>query len=237
PYFAVYSTFLQRAFDNLLHDVCLNKLPFVIGVDRAGFVSGDGETHQGIYDISFLSCMPNMTIFAPKDCEELAMALNWSEHFDAPLAIRYPKGCAKTTYSIHTPIEYGKFEALSDNDAQIVLLANGATILDELNDMTVILGEKNIKVDIVNCRFIRPLDTEYLDKIANKTIVTVEENVIEGGFGSAVATYYIQKGKNVDLHICAVENKIYPQASREELLKETKLDAQSMANFVLNLQK
>ncbi|MEG2675981.1 MAG: 1-deoxy-D-xylulose-5-phosphate synthase, partial [Clostridia bacterium] len=139
PYFAVYSTFLQRAFDNLLHDVCLNKLPFVIGVDRAGFVSGDGETHQGIYDISFLSCMPNMTIFAPKDCEELAMALNWSEHFDAPLAIRYPKGYAKTTYNIHTPIEYGKFEALSDNNAQIVLLANGATILDELNDMSIIL--------------------------------------------------------------------------------------------------
>ena len=125
PYVAIYSTFLQRAYDNILHDVCLNKLPVVFCIDRAGFVGGDGETHQGIYDVAYLGATSDMSIFAPKDGKELADALIWAQDFDRPFAIRYPKCEIAKEYDFHTDIEYGKWEKLIDNNSDIVLISNG----------------------------------------------------------------------------------------------------------------
>ncbi|MDE6372408.1 MAG: 1-deoxy-D-xylulose-5-phosphate synthase, partial [Clostridia bacterium] len=128
PYVAIYSTFLQRAYDNILHDVCLNKLPVVFCIDRAGFVGGDGETHQGLYDVAYLGATPDMSIFAPKDGEELKNILTWSQEFDSPLAIRYPKSEISQEYAVYAPIEFGKWEKLTACDSQIVLISNGETL-------------------------------------------------------------------------------------------------------------
>ncbi len=232
PYVAIYSTFLQRAYDNVLHDVCLNKLPVVFCIDRAGFVGGDGETHQGIYDVAYLGATSDMSIFAPKDGKELADALIWVQDFDRPFAIRYPKCEIAKEYDFHTDIEYGKWEKLIDNNSDIVLISNG-DVLSNVMTATDILKNKGISVDVINGRFIAPCDVEMIETLRGKTLIFFEEYVEQNSIYSRVLAYLNKKG-DVETKIYGVNipNAAYAVASRGELLRSVGLDSQSIASYV-----
>ena len=216
PYFAVYSSFLQRAYDQVIHDMCLNNCAVTLCIDRAGFVPGDGETHQGVYDISFLRSVKNMTIAAPKDFEELNALLEWSADFDRPLALRYPKYTPVHKYSVHLPISEGGWEWLTPGRADIAVLACGAA----MNDLAMSLYESKGGFDVINARFIRPMDGSVLDKLAGKKLITLEDGVMSGGFGSGVAEYYLSKGMAVPpMIIKAVDETKLTHASLKELME------------------
>lgn len=190
PVFAVYSSFLQRGFDQMIHDVCLQKLPVVFAVDRAGLVGSDGETHQGIFDISFLSLVPGMNIMAPKNLWELQDMLEFGVKFDAPLAIRYPRGQAyRGLEEFRAPIEYGKAEMLYE-ESDIALFALGSMVStgEHVREK---LKAKGHACTLVNARFVKPLDTDMIDHLCkdHKLIVTMEENVLRGGMGMYVTKY------------------------------------------------
>ena len=237
PYFAVYSTFMQRAFDSILHDICLSNLNVTFLVDRAGIVSGDGETHQGIYDVSFLRLMPHMVIAAPKDSVELESMLDYSVNHKGPLTIRYPKGNIRIEYSIHEPIKFGKWEYLNKNDdSDIVILATGATMVSVASHALEFLQQEGINPTLINARFIKPLDEEVLNAIKGKKIVTLEDNVIAGSFGSAVAEYYIKNIiHDVKLYIKGIDDKILKNASQADLLADNGLDSYSVRDFIKTL--
>lgn len=190
PVFAVYSSFLQRAYDQVVHDVCLQKLPVVFAIDRAGLVGSDGETHQGIFDYSFLTSIPNMTVMAPKNARELRDMLAFALKFPLPISIRYPRGTAyQELSSLEAPIELGKSELLY-RGKDIALLAAGSMVSTAVH-----IREKaepmGYDVTLVNARFIKPIDTEMLERLAetHHVIVTMEENVKQGGFGIQVSAY------------------------------------------------
>jgi 1-deoxy-D-xylulose-5-phosphate synthase len=186
----VYSSFLQRAYDQVVHDVCLQKLPVVFAIDRAGLVGSDGETHQGIFDYSFLTSIPNMTVMAPKNARELRDMLAFALKFPLPISIRYPRGTAyQELSSLEAPIELGKSELLY-RGKDIALLAAGSMVSTAVH-----IREKaepmGYDVTLVNARFIKPIDTEMLERLAetHRVIITMEENVKQGGFGIQVCAY------------------------------------------------
>ena len=194
PVVAVYSSFLQRAYDQILHDVCIQDLPVLFAIDRAGLVGSDGETHQGIFDISFLSLVPGMNIMAPKNCWELQDMLEFGVNFDAPLAIRYPRGQAyRGLEEFRAPVEYGKAEMLYE-ESEIALFALGSMVStgEHVREK---LKEKGQPCTLVNARFVKPLDTDMIDRLCktHKLIVTMEENVLRGGMGMYVTKYIHEK--------------------------------------------
>ncbi len=198
PYFAVYSTFLQRGFDQLLHDVCIGGYPVTFCVDRAGAVGSDGVTHQGLFDLSFLTVLPNMTVMCPTDGDELKSMLEFSLGFDRPLAIRYPK--SYTVTRAHEPITLGKWETVRRGKSKVTVLCAGGRALD--------IGERAAAATdatLVNCRFVKPLDTRLIDKAVESghRIVTVEDNVRRGGFGESVLSYINGTGRTADVKIFA----------------------------------
>ncbi len=232
PYVAIYSTFLQRAYDNILHDVCLNKLPVVFCIDRAGFVGGDGETHQGLYDVAYLGATPNMSIFAPKDGDELEDILTWSQSFDSPLAIRYPKNEISRNYNIHTPIEYGKWERIVESDSQIVLVSNGETLAN-VCESAEILKSQGIDVDVINARFIRPYDEELRDTLKGKTIFFFEEYIMQNSlYAQALDKFNKEQDDSTQIYGINIPNVSYCVATRNQLLKEVGLDTDGIVNFV-----
>ena len=187
PYVAIYSSFLQRAYDQILHDVCIQDLPVVFMVDRAGLVGADGETHQGIFDLSYLSNIPNMNIFAPKNRYELAEVIKYSSNFNHPLAIRYPRGTAYDGLKeFNSPIEYGKSEIIY-KEKDIALLAVGSMV-EVAVEIREALKAKGYSVTLVNARFVKPVDEKLLENLNenHRLIVTMEENVLNGGFGERV---------------------------------------------------
>lgn len=231
PYVAIYSTFLQRAYDNILHDVCLNKLPVVFCIDRAGFVGGDGETHQGIYDVAYLGATPEMAIFTPKDGEELRNFLIWAQSYDLPLAVRYPKSEISAKYSAHTQIQIGKWEKLTDNASDIVIISNGEELANALA-ASEILAEQGIVADVVNARFIAPYDRETLDSLRGKKLFFFEEYVAENSLYSRILAEYFSDDKNTEIYGVNIPNRAYAVATREELLRSVGLDACSIAEYV-----
>ena len=193
PVVAVYSSFLQRGYDQILHDVCLQKLPVLFAIDRAGLVGSDGETHQGIFDISFLSLVPGMTIMAPKNRWELEAMLEFGVNFEGPLAIRYPRGEAYRGLSeFAAPMEYGKAEMLYE-ESGIALFALGSMVStgEHVREK---LKARGHSCTLVNARFAKPMDTDMLDRLCRNhdLIVTMEENVLRGGLGMC-ATRYIHE--------------------------------------------
>ncbi len=236
PVVAIYSTFLQRAYDQILHDVCLQKLPVIFAIDRAGIVEGDGPTHHGVFDLSYLSMIPNMTIMAPKDGGEFTSMLSKAVEYNQPVSIRYPKNYAAKSSSVEE-IEIGKGEIVRDG-TDIAILAIGTMVYPAL-EAAEILEKKNINASVVNMRFVKPLDTELVQKIASKVkkIVTVEENVVAGGFGMNVAEYV--EAQNfaspclASLHI-GLPDKFIEQGPRHLLLKKYKLDGAGIAETILN---
>lgn len=185
PVVAIYSTFLQRAYDQIVHDVCLQNLPVIFAIDRAGIVGEDGATHQGIFDISYLRHIPNITIMAPKDGNELKAMLNLAIELQMPTAIRYPRGRVQDFIDC-SDVRYGKAEVLLEG-SEILILSVGSTVIPSLYAAEM-LKKEGIDVSVVNARFIKPLDRELILSMAKKIkkIITVEENILAGGFGSAI---------------------------------------------------
>ncbi len=193
PVVVVYSSFLQRAYDQIVHDVCIQNLPVLFCVDRAGLVGSDGETHQGIFDLTYLSSIPNMSVIAPKNLWELREMLQFAVDYEGPMAIRYPRGQAyRGLKEFLAPVEYKKSEILYDEDS-IALLAVGSMVSTAEHIRTK-LKEEGHSCTLVNGRFIKPVDTDVLDYLArnHRCIVTLEENVLRGGYGERI-TDYVQK--------------------------------------------
>lgn len=237
PYFAVYSSFLQRAYDNIIHDVCLQDLPVTFCIDRAGIVPNDGETHQGIYDVNFLRLIPNMTIFAPKNNQELEAVLKWSLDFNHPLAVRYPKGYANTDSEV-IPIELGKWDIIKKGKSNLVILAAGAVMVEQAIIASNILEQNGIFAEVVNCRFIKPMDKEYLLTLKDKLVVTVEDNQMAGGFGSGVVEFLSDNQINSKVIRFAINEQFLTHGSVFELLKMTGLDFENIAKVCIdNLNK
>ena len=238
PVFAVYSTFLQRAYDQVLHDVCIQKLPVVFAVDRAGIVGEDGETHQGIMDISFLSMIPNMTILSPKCIREVEPLLRWSFNKGTPVAIRYPRGGdeIENLKPIKEVVE-GKWENLS-NGENIAIIATGKMFQHALK-ADKILKEKGINVSIINATFIKPLDEEMLKTLSDKkyNIVTVEDNIVKGGFGSSILECLNKLDYKGRAKILGYKDEFVEQGKISLLYEEYGIDAEGIAASVLELIK
>jgi 1-deoxy-D-xylulose-5-phosphate synthase len=188
PVVAIYSTFLQRAFDQVLHDVCLESLHVVFAIDRGGIVGEDGPTHQGVFDYAYLRCLPNMVVMAPKDENELRHMLKTAISHDGPIAVRYPRGVGvgASLTSTLSELPIGKGEVLKHGD-DLLILAVGSSVKEALSARAQLKAD-NIEATVVNCRFIKPLDAELIGNLARRIqkVITVEENVLHGGFGSAV---------------------------------------------------
>lgn len=232
PYCAVYSTFLQRAYDQVLHDVCLNKYPVVFCLDRAGVSGFDGNTHNGLFDISYLRNLPNMSIYAPKNVEDFKKILNWSVTFDSPLAIRYPKNCRfdmKTEYDV----EYGKWEYILNTNSDYVCLCVGDRMLDIAYKASLELEKQGKKLDIINACFIKPLDCDLLLKIKEKNIITMEDNVLEGGFYSAVLEFYGNNNIPVKIKPFACGDGLIQHGGLHELFKELGITKEKIIEYVL----
>lgn len=220
PVVAIYSTFLQRGFDQIIHDVALQKLHVVFVLDRAGLVGADGPTHHGVFDLAYLRLIPGMVVMAPKDEAELRdMLFTAVEYKDGPIAIRYPRGLAlgvelKTGFRL---IEIGKAENLIGGE-DVALLALGSMVDYSLKAAKK-LKEQGISCEVINMRFAKPLDTGMLDLVASKfqKIITLEENNLPGGFGSAIAEYFINKNYKNDIVIIGLPDKFVDHGTQEEL--------------------
>ena len=234
PIFAVYSTFLQRAYDEIVEDVCLQQLPVVFAVDRAGLVGADGETHQGIFDLSYFSAMPGMTVMAPKNGLEMREMLKFALELGKPAAIRYPRGKKKKKNVEHrAPIELGKAEMLYD-EGGVLLLAVGSMVKTALQ-VKETLNAQGIECSTANARFVKPMDTELLREAAGKysLIVTMEENVHSGGFGEHVAAWYAEEEMQVPLLQIAIPDTFVTHGSPQELCRLTGIDADSVVAKIL----
>ena len=228
PVVAVYSSFLQRAYDQILHDVCIQNLPVVFAIDRAGLVGSDGETHQGIFDLSYLSSIPNMHIMAPKNKWELSDMLKFAMEFDAPIAIRYPRGEAYDGLKeFRKPIQYGSAEWIYEED-EIAILAVGSMLKTALTVYEKMKAE-GYKCSLCNARFVKPIDTDMVDKAAtHKVIVTLEENVLSGGFGEKVCNYMKDKNYSNQLVMVGIPDEYVEHGNVDELRKEIGIDADSI---------
>ncbi len=234
PYYAIYSTFLQRAFDEIIHDVCAQDLPVTFCLDRAGISGADGETHQGVFDLSYLSLIPNLTIAAPKDTEEYKKMLLFSERYNHPLAIRYPRAGAVVFVGNDEPIVPGKWEYLNqteDGEAKVTVLASGERCLVLAMKILKELQAQGKNFDVVNARFVKPLDVKLLEKI-NGTIVTIEDNVAYGGFGNMVASYIMQSGKKNMVKVFAYKDAFIRHGGVAELQKEYGVDSEQIQAYI-----
>lgn len=236
PVAAIYSTFLQRAYDQVLHDVCIQNLPVIIAMDRAGIVGDDGKTHQGMFDISYLRCIPNIVLMAPKDENELQhMVYTATQYNLGPIGFRYPRG---NGYGIEMDAELnllpiGKGETLREG-SDLALVAYGSEVYPAL-EAAEILSQHGIEAAVINARFVKPLDEELLLEAARKyrRIVTIEEGALAGGFGSAVMELYEMKGLNeVEVHRIGVHDHFVSHGSQTIMRAKNQLDAEGIVKQV-----
>jgi 1-deoxy-D-xylulose-5-phosphate synthase len=237
PIVAIYSTFLQRAYDQIIHDVCIQNVPVIFAIDRAGIVGDDGKTHQGAFDLSYLRALPNIIVSAPKDGEELRNLLHTAIEAGVPMSIRYPRGgdeeCSNYSASLHT-IPIGKAEILR-NGNDVALIAIGNTVNAAL-DASKILAKYGIECSVVNARFVKPLDTEMIVEITEKTgrIFTIEENALEGGFGNAVLQLIARSGlKDASVTCIGLPDEFIEHGSQKLLRSKYGLDTDGIANVVM----
>lgn len=238
PVFAVYSTFLQRAFDQLIHDVCIQNMPVIFAIDRAGLVGEDGETHQGMFDLSYLSQVPNMTVLAPKHLNEIKVMLKWALTQNGPVAIRYPRGtdCCNEMNPL-TEISYGKWERIVTGE-KIAIIAVGKMLQHALLAKE-ILKSNGINPTIINATFVKPLDKNMLENLVKEgyDIVTIEDNIINGGFGSYVLMKLYELGFRNKYKALGFKDKFVPQGNVDLLYKENKLDPEGIAEAIIELNK
>ena len=229
PVVAIYSSFLQRAYDQILHDVCIQNLPVVFAIDRAGLVGSDGETHQGIFDLSYLSSIPNMHIMAPKNKWELSDMLKFAIDFQGPIALRYPRGEAFDGLREHRePIILGMGEWIY-HEKDIVLVAVGSMVKTALA-VREALQLKGYACSIINARFVKPIDTEILNEAVkdHSLIVTMEENVASGGFGEKVREYLDESGYQGSLLTISIPDEYVEHGNVDILREEVGIDAYSI---------
>lgn len=228
PVVAIYSTFLQRAYDQILHDVCIDGLPVTFAIDRGGIVGNDGETHQGIFDLSYLNTIPGIVVLAPKNKDELSAMLHYSIELEGPSAIRYPRGEAYDGLrEFHAPLQNGKSEIIY-KEKEIALLAVGS-MNQTAAEVRRALKEKGHPVSHINVRFVKPVDTELLDELSrsHSYFVTMEENVLAGGYGGQVAAYFAEKS-GVKVIQIGIEDTFVEQGDTSVLKKKLGLDAEEI---------
>ncbi len=235
PVVAIYSTFLQRAYDQILHDVCLQGLPVVFAVDRAGLVGSDGETHQGIYDISYLSSIPGMTIMSPKDGIELAAMLRYALELDRPVAIRYPRGKAELG-DIHTfsPIVWGENEILQEGE-EVLILATGAMVT-VAREAAALLQEHGIRPTLVNVRFLQEADEALLERMAanHRILVMLEEGICSGSYSQKLSAALAKRTLGYRFLPCTLPDSYVEHGSIAELRQRYHLDAEAIKERIIN---
>ena len=241
PFVAIYSTFLQRAYDQIVHDVALTKQPVVFCLDRAGLVGDDGPTHHGVLDLSYMRSIPNLQVMAPRDEVELAMMLEYASRQNVPTSIRYPRGYAtgtKDALSSRKPIQTGKAETIKEGK-DLVFIPVGSSYSDALKVVEELENAHKISVKLINPRFIKPFDDELLTEIINSElpIVTLEDNVLAGGFGSMIAEKLIDKQATNKLLRFGLPDNFIQHGSIKELKKMLGLDPQSIVNKITNWLK
>ena len=232
PYFMVYSSFLQRGFDQVIHDVCLENLPVTFLVDRAGFVCDDGKTHQGIYDLSFFNSLPNMTILAPKDTSELDKMIKWSVDFNKPLVIRYPKGDLSINYEINENYSNNdvlSWEYLHKCDNNRVVIATGARMC-ELAYKGLSTIQNSEKYSIINARCIKPLDEKMLNTLKNKNIVVLEDSLKNGGLYSSILVYLNEHNIKCKISSISICYKMPSIGTVSELQQECGITVENILN-------
>jgi 1-deoxy-D-xylulose-5-phosphate synthase len=235
PVFAVYSTFLQRGYDQLVHDVCIQKLPVIFAIDRAGIVGDDGETHQGIFDLSYLTHIPNITVMSPKCSPELAYMLKWALKQNSPVAIRYPRGCddPKVELSELKNFTLGKWEIITE-EGSIAIIATGKMV-----QTAVLVREKllkaGIKATIINAEFIKPIDNEMIKKLIKNRfkIITIEDNVLHGGLGTSVLEYVNSLKLNTSILTLGYDDKFVTYGCIDTLYKLHELDVDGIYYSIL----
>ena len=240
PVFAVYSTFLQRAFDQMIHDIALQKLPVILSIDRAGLVGEDGPTHHGCFDLSYLRQIPNLVIMVPKDGNELKdmlfTAVEWNQ---SPIAIRYPRGSIPDKIKRgFNPLKIGKWEILREG-SDLLVLACGSMVYPAL-ETAVELQREKINLQVVNCRFIKPLDKEMLFTLLEKfdKVITLEENSLQGGFGSAVLEFAQEcKFNNISIKRMGIPDRFIEHGERKTLLSDLELDQKGICGAVREMLK
>ena len=235
PVVAVYSSFLQRAYDQIIHDVCIQNLHVIFAIDRAGLVGSDGETHQGIFDLSFLASIPNLCIMAPKNKQELYSMLKFAIKYEGPIAIRYPRGEAyEGLEGFREKIVYGKAEMLyQEKDIALLAVGSMVRVAEEVRES---LKEKGLSCSLINARFVKEFDRELIASLAedHKLLVTMEENVTTGGFGERVVDYV--ESYDIDLRVLkiALPDMYVEHGNVNILYKDAGIDAQSVVERILN---
>lgn len=236
PYYAIYSTFLQRAFDEIIHDICAQDMPVTFCIDRAGISGADGETHQGVFDLSYLSLIPNLAIATPKDTEELIKLLEFSATYAHPFAIRYPRSGKIVFTGENQPISLGKWEYLHqtsvEKPAKVTVFAAGERCLILATSVLKELQAEGIDFDVVNARFVKPLDVEMLKKNASNYIITMEDNVFRGGFGSMVNDEILALKKDCTVKNFAYRDEFIPQGTVSDLQTKYGVDPQELKAYI-----
>jgi 1-deoxy-D-xylulose-5-phosphate synthase len=239
PIVAIYSTFLQRAFDHIVHDISLQNLPVIFCLDRSGLVGEDGATHHGVLDIAYLRCIQNIIISAPKDGNELNNLLyTASLNEKTPFTIRYPKESSGVFDNLKPQkLSIGSWEVLSAGE-DVLILAVGSMVHKSL-EICRKLAEKNITAEVVNCRFIKPMDIDYLNSSFKKfkKIVTIEEGVIDGGFGEGILNWSAKNNFSKDILTLGVPNRFVDHGPRDVLLEEIGLDSVTLYENIFNFIK
>lgn len=233
PVVAVYSSFLQRSYDQIIHDVCIQQLPVVFAVDRAGLVGNDGETHQGIFDLSFLSTIPDLVVMAPKNGPELKQMMSFAVDCRHPAAVRYPRGKAcQSMTEFQEPIVFGKGEVLR-RGSQVALLAVGSMVETALLASEK-LAERGLDCTVVNMRFVKPFDRDLIRKLVpgHQLLVTLEENVRSGGFGEHVAAFLEQERAEIHQEIIALPDCYIEQGTPDQLKQKLSMDPEGVTETI-----
>ena len=239
PVFAVYSTFLQRGFDQILHDVAIGNYPVIFGLDRSGLVGADGETHQGVFDIPYLSMIPNVTVMAPINGKELALMVSYAlKEAKGPTAIKYSRGEASSLYEDQMEeIHYGKGQVIKEG-LNTVIIAVG-NIFDEADKAIHILEKEGYQIGLVNPRYVKPFDKELIRELANRyeRIVTVEEGVLNGGFGMMINEFLSEIDYKGEVRCFGINDQFVEHGSVGELRRMLKIDGESIANSIRQWMK
>ncbi|WP_297136645.1 1-deoxy-D-xylulose-5-phosphate synthase [Terrisporobacter sp.] len=230
PYFAVYSSFLQRGFDQVIHDVSITKKNVTFLIDRAGLVGNDGETHHGIFDLSYFNMIPNITVMAPKDADELSLMMDLSAEINGPVAIRYPRG---NTYYLnkgdYEPIKVGTYEVL-EKGKDILVLAIGNMVKKALEAKEILLND-NVNPTIVNARFLKPMDETLLHELLKKhdKVITIEDNIVDGGFGSRINKFILDNNYNVKIENIGIPDEYVEHGDVEKLFETIGMSSEQIA--------
>jgi 1-deoxy-D-xylulose-5-phosphate synthase len=230
PIVFIYSTFLQRGYDQIVHDVCMQNLPVVFMIDRAGLVGADGKTHQGVFDLSYLTHIPNLTVLSPKNLSELKRMLNYAISKNSPVAIRYPNGKINDIFEEIEENSFNKFEVLKgDLSCDNVILAVGPRAISIANEVSLMVDKS---VLIVNARTVKPLDIGFLNSVKDKNVITVEENSIIGGFGSLVLNYYSSINSNTKVSVVGVKDEFVHLGTVDEQLEFNGITKENIVKLI-----